>query len=521
MRAFLVALFYAGAAGYRAPAARPRRGPRPLTMVLERARPDVSDKTGFVGLPGLRVQGLDGVNQMKLESDYLRHPLVEDLADMETISISHDSYNLLKFHGSYQQDDREKRKKGAEKAWQFMLRLKVPSGECPGPLYLVLDDLCERFGQRGCKALATNCLRLTRLDLTGCAGLTDEAVNEFSTVRWKPPGLRHLLLAHCRGVGDIGLAWLVEGSGSNDIVTLNLTKCSCTSAALKSSRDYFPHSEMKRDPGFFGFWPKPRWEHRLQIQAFGRDRRGIVKTQASYRGYCGRRYTKGLRAWKALEKATLVLQKRWRGSKGRARYRYFRAKFIRETHAATVIESGVRGSFARGKARRLRKVDQWRRACRAAILVQAAYRSLVARRYATLRLKEAQILREKRLGASIEIQRIYRGLRGRQRFRFFEAERQRKLMRRFRACQKIQMWRRCLLAKWRTDLLREHFERRQALERATAIHIQAKIRTFCTRRVYRIMRRKYDARMRIALFCQCACRLRKSQIVVWSMPYIE
>ena len=149
MRAFLVALFYAGAAGYRAPAARPRRGPRPLTMVLERARPDVSDKTGFVGLPGLRVQGLDGVNQMKLESDYLRHPLVEDLADMETISISHDSYNLLKFHGSYQQDDREKRKKGAEKAWQFMLRLKVPSGECPGPLYLVLDDLCVRASASG------------------------------------------------------------------------------------------------------------------------------------------------------------------------------------------------------------------------------------------------------------------------------------------------------------------------------------------------------------------------------------
>jgi len=90
---------------------------------------------------GVRTQGLDGVNQMKLESDFLRHPLVEDLANMETISISHDSYNLLKFHGSYQQDDREKRKKGAEKAWQFMLRLKVPSGEVPGPLYLVLDDL--------------------------------------------------------------------------------------------------------------------------------------------------------------------------------------------------------------------------------------------------------------------------------------------------------------------------------------------------------------------------------------------
>ena len=97
---------------------------------------------------GLPVQKLDGVNQMKLESDYLRHPLVGDMADMETISISHDSYNLLKFHGSYQQDDREKRKKGQEKAWQFMLRLKVPSGECPGPLYKVLDDLCEHYGQQ-------------------------------------------------------------------------------------------------------------------------------------------------------------------------------------------------------------------------------------------------------------------------------------------------------------------------------------------------------------------------------------
>ena len=100
-------------------------------------------------------------------------------------------------------------------------------------------------------------------------------------MRWKPPGLRHLLLAHCRGVGDIGLAWLVEGSGSNDIVTLNLTQVLLYQCSVKVVAGLLPHSEMKRDPGFFGFWPKPRWEHRLQIQAFGRDRRGIVKTQAS------------------------------------------------------------------------------------------------------------------------------------------------------------------------------------------------------------------------------------------------
>jgi sulfite reductase (ferredoxin) len=126
---------YVGA--YRAPARRGASRLAPRMVLGERAPPS-----------NWRVQGLDGVNKMKLESDYLRHPLVEDLGDLESISISHDSYNLLKFHGSYQQDDRSKRKKGAEKAWQFMLRLKVPAGECPGPLYLVLDDLCENYGQK-------------------------------------------------------------------------------------------------------------------------------------------------------------------------------------------------------------------------------------------------------------------------------------------------------------------------------------------------------------------------------------
>ena len=96
----------------------------------------------------LKTQKLDKINEMKLASGNLRHPLKEELADMETISVSHDSYNLLKFHGSYQQDDRSKRQKGTERAYQFMLRLKVPGGECPGTVYNVLDELCEKYGQR-------------------------------------------------------------------------------------------------------------------------------------------------------------------------------------------------------------------------------------------------------------------------------------------------------------------------------------------------------------------------------------
>ena len=94
---------------------------------------------------------LDGINKMKIASDYLRQPLREDMAD-SNIYVSKDAYNLLKFHGSYQQDDREKRpkgpkSKGQEKAYQFMLRLKVPGGEVPGPIFKKLDELCMEYGQ--------------------------------------------------------------------------------------------------------------------------------------------------------------------------------------------------------------------------------------------------------------------------------------------------------------------------------------------------------------------------------------
>ncbi|MFM7267697.1 MAG: NADPH-dependent assimilatory sulfite reductase hemoprotein subunit, partial [Cyanobium sp.] len=53
---------------------------------------------------------------------------------------------ILKFHGSYQQDDRDNRRKGEEKDWQMMLRLRSPGGRIPVPLYLALDSLADRYG---------------------------------------------------------------------------------------------------------------------------------------------------------------------------------------------------------------------------------------------------------------------------------------------------------------------------------------------------------------------------------------
>lgn len=89
---------------------------------------------------------LPKVEGIKQRSGYLFHPLQEELGNDE-IFISHDAVVVMKYHGSYMQDNREKRQKGAEKDYQFMLRLKSPAGEVPPELYLKLDELADQFGQ--------------------------------------------------------------------------------------------------------------------------------------------------------------------------------------------------------------------------------------------------------------------------------------------------------------------------------------------------------------------------------------
>jgi sulfite reductase (ferredoxin) len=70
----------------------------------------------------------------------------------EEIFVSHDAYQILKYHGSYQQDDREMRKRPEGKAWQFMLRLKVPCGEVTPEVYRLLDDYSTKYGENTLRA---------------------------------------------------------------------------------------------------------------------------------------------------------------------------------------------------------------------------------------------------------------------------------------------------------------------------------------------------------------------------------
>jgi sulfite reductase (ferredoxin) len=86
------------------------------------------------------------VEQIKETSRGLRGTILQTLQSDAT-HFSEEEYQLLKFHGSYQQDDRdlrtERKKQGLDKAWSFMLRTKLPGGDIRADQYLVLDRLCE------------------------------------------------------------------------------------------------------------------------------------------------------------------------------------------------------------------------------------------------------------------------------------------------------------------------------------------------------------------------------------------
>lgn len=94
---------------------------------------------------------------IKENSRQLRGTLAEGLDDVVTGNIAEDDHQLVKFHGSYIQDDRdvrgERAKKKLEKAFSFMLRLRIPGGLVTSQQWIALDDIASTY--------ANNTLRVT------------------------------------------------------------------------------------------------------------------------------------------------------------------------------------------------------------------------------------------------------------------------------------------------------------------------------------------------------------------------
>jgi sulfite reductase (NADPH) hemoprotein beta-component len=87
---------------------------------------------------------------IKEASDYLRGTLAHGLREEITGAIVEDDAQLVKFHGMYLQDDRdlraERTRKKMEKAFAFMIRVRIPGGVLTPAQWLALDQVARDYG---------------------------------------------------------------------------------------------------------------------------------------------------------------------------------------------------------------------------------------------------------------------------------------------------------------------------------------------------------------------------------------
>lgn len=101
---------------------------------------------------------------IKENSHFLRGLLAADLQDTSRGDISEESAQLIKFHGSYLQDDRdlrtERRRQKLEKAYIFMIRVRLPGGVCTPAQWLKIDELSDKYANGSIKLTTRQAFQL-------------------------------------------------------------------------------------------------------------------------------------------------------------------------------------------------------------------------------------------------------------------------------------------------------------------------------------------------------------------------
>jgi sulfite reductase (ferredoxin) len=126
------------------------------------------------------------VEEIKSESHALRGTIQDTLLG-EGSHFSEEEYQLLKFHGTYQQDDRDQRvqrkKQNLDKAWMFMVRSKLPGGALSAQQYLAHDRIAGDLGNGTLRITTRQGFQLHGVlkgDLQECIG----RINESGITTW-------------------------------------------------------------------------------------------------------------------------------------------------------------------------------------------------------------------------------------------------------------------------------------------------------------------------------------------------
>ena len=107
---------------------------------------------------------LSELERIKYESNYLRGTLVESLADPITGSIAYADTQLSKFHGMYQQFDRdlekERKRQKLEPAYSFLIRVRIPGGVVTPKQWIQMDWISEQYANKTLKLTTRQAFQL-------------------------------------------------------------------------------------------------------------------------------------------------------------------------------------------------------------------------------------------------------------------------------------------------------------------------------------------------------------------------
>ncbi|WP_129794371.1 assimilatory sulfite reductase (NADPH) hemoprotein subunit [Sphingosinicella sp. CPCC 101087] len=105
------------------------------------------DRSADISQP---IDRLSADERLKAGSDYLRGTIASGLLDRISGGVTFEDNKLMKFHGIYQQDDRdirdERRRQKLEPAFRFMIRVRLPGGICTTEQWLRIDELARAHG---------------------------------------------------------------------------------------------------------------------------------------------------------------------------------------------------------------------------------------------------------------------------------------------------------------------------------------------------------------------------------------
>lgn len=97
----------------------------------------------------IKLAELSEVEKIKYDSNFLRGTLVESLANPITGAINPDDTQVSKFHGIYQQHDRdlerERKKQKLEPAYSYLIRVRLPAGVASSSQWIQMDKLSDKY----------------------------------------------------------------------------------------------------------------------------------------------------------------------------------------------------------------------------------------------------------------------------------------------------------------------------------------------------------------------------------------